>query len=266
MFNSVERQIFFKWCSTMSKIKSFLKSELYDLKNGLNKWEYLLWWAIRIAVIVMMCRRGYDGSLDDTQIFLMSMNLLASFTVPLVRLILIPKRIFTKVPFRCQTYLNIMVFASAFIGQGFRLNWSDSSWDKFLHVLSGALVVFIGFELVKGFTKGSYKIPDSIITFTSVGFSFIGIVLWEIFEFFADYYWKDSNNQAYNLSPERDMFFIKIFGYGVQNENQWAVFDTNVDMICAVFGIIVSTVILTLALKKKSKNKIKETEKETVAA
>ncbi len=248
----------------MSDIKDFLKSELKALKSGLYKWEYLLWWAIRVAVIAMMCRRGYDGSLDNTQIFLMSMNLLASFAIPLVRLILIPKRIFTKIPFRCQTYLNIMVFASAFIGQGFKLNWSDSSWDKFLHVLSGGLVVFIGFELIKGFTSGKYKIPPSLVTFASAGFSFIGMVLWEIFEFFADYYWENSNNQAYNISPERDMFFIKIFGYGVQNENQWAVFDTNVDMICAVVGALISSVVLSVFLIKKEKKAIKAKEKEVV--
>ena len=109
----------------------------------------------------------------------------------------------------------------------------------------------IGYELVKSFIKGK-TVPEALSVFSAAGFSFIGMVIWEIFEFFADYYIADSNNQAYNLSPERDRFFIKIFGSGVQNENQWAVFDTNVDMICATVGALVAVIVLSVIIRRKS--------------
>ena len=60
-----------------------------------------------------------------------------------------------------------------------------------------------------------------------------------------------------------------IFGMGAQNENQWAVFDTNVDMMCALVGAIPVAIILLIVLSVKEKKSLAEKsaekeEKETV--
>lgn len=55
------------------------------------------------------------------------------------------------------------------------------------------------------------------------------------------------------------MVFL-IFGYGAQNENQWAVFDTSVDMLCAVVGAAPAAIALLVYLyKKEKKTALKET-------
>ena len=97
------------------------------------------------------------------------------------------------------------------------------------------------------------RISPLFRTFTAVGFSYMAIALWEVFEFFVDYYWPGSCNQAYNISPERDAWFMAIFGLGAQNENQWAVFDTSVDILCAVVGAIPASITLLIYLAKKEK-------------
>ena len=140
------------------------------------------------------------------------------------------------------------------------------SWDKLMHLLTGLLFVFIGNELINVFIRPDDKMSPLLQTFTAFGFSNIAIVIWEIFEFFVDYYWPESCNQAYNNDPDRDPWFQAIFGLGAQNENQWAVFDTCVDMTCAFVTSIIGAVILVVWLYKKEKKTIAPEIKETVTA
>ncbi len=183
---------------------------------------------------------------DDINTLLVLLNLVATFTVPLVRLLLFPKRIFTRLSFRTQTWLNLIIFFGSFLGQGLLFNHKMTSWDKVLHVISGAVILFIGNEIFSMVLKEGEAVSPLARSFAATGFSYIAIVIWEIFEFFADYYWINSSNQAYNCGIERDPFFTAIFGLGAQNEGQAAVFDTNVDMLCAVAGSIPAVIVLWL--------------------
>ncbi len=221
----------------MKKIKSFIKSEVKSLKSELSVYEYITWWIIRILQIFVLVRLLIKDPTNNN-VVLLSLNLLATFTIPLVRLLLFPKWLFKRLTFHSQTWLNIMIFFGSFLAQGLEWNHKITSWDKVLHLMAGAVVVFIGDGIAGMFLDKKDRISPLFRTYASVGFSFIAVVAWEVFEFFADYYIVDSCNQAYNIKPDRDPFFFAVFGYGVQNENQWCVFDTNVDMLCAIAGCI----------------------------
>ncbi|MBQ3136032.1 MAG: hypothetical protein IJB74_00980 [Clostridia bacterium] len=236
----------------MNKIKPFIISEVSELKREICVYEYALWWVIRAMQIFALVRLALRDPANNN-VALLSLNLLATFTVPLVRLLLLPKRIYKKLTFHCQTWLNIMIFFGSFLAQGLEWNHKITSWDKILHLIAGAIAVFIGDGIAGMFLSKKNKISPLFRTYASVGFSFIAIVIWEVFEFFADYYIVDSSNQAYSITPDRDAWFFVIFGYGVQNENQWRVFDTNVDMLCAVAGCIPAAVALWWWHKRKEK-------------
>ena len=105
----------------------------------------------------------------------------------------------------------------------------------------------------------------AIKTFSGVGFSFIVMVVWELIEFFADYYILGSNNQGYYKYPDDSMIFVKIFGYSKNLPDNAAVMDTNVDMFYAVVGCAVCAAILYLVLKRAERKRISE-EKEAVTA
>ena len=239
----------------MNEIKSFCKSEISSLKNELSLFEYISWWLLRAVQLFVLIRLIIKDP-TNSNVLLLSLNLLATFTVPLIRLLLFPKSLFTRLSFHTQTWLNIMVLLGSFLGQGLEWNHKVTSWDKVLHLVAGAVIVFIGNELAGMFLSDKDRVSPLFRTYSSVGFSYIAIVVWEVFEFFADYYWPESSNQAYNISPDRDKFFFAIFGHGAQNENQWAVFDTNVDMLCAVVGVLPAAIALFLWLNKKNKKEI----------
>lgn len=240
----------------MNSIKLFFTKEKESFINGITKLEYATWWLLRVAMVAALIYHFIVGSGFQPK-FLIALNLLATFTVTLARIILFPKKLISKLPFRCQSWLNIIIFFGSFLSQGLGFNHSITNYDKYLHLLTGVVVVFMGNELIEMFIKKQDKLSPPIRVFSSVGFSFIAIVLWEIFEFFADYYWPGSTNQGYNIQPNKDMLFFKIFGFGAQNENQFAVFDTNVDMLLAVIGSALACVVLFVLLNKKE-NALKE--------
>ena len=247
----------------MNKITKFIKGEFTQLRSELSTVEYISWWILR-AVQVFVLIRLIINDRTNMNVLLLALNLLATFTIPLVRLLLFPKWLFTRLSFHAQTWLNVMVFFGSFLAQGLEWNHKVTSWDKILHFMAGFVIVFIGNELAGMFLSKGDKVSPLFRTYSSVGFSFIAIVVWEVFEFFVDFYWPGSTNQAYNISPDRDPFFFVIFGQGAQNENQWAVFDTNVDMLTALVGAIPAAVLLFLYLNKQKKKKALKEEKEEV--
>lgn len=236
----------------MNKIKGFFSSEISCLKKELSIFEYASWWLLRAAQLFVLVRLIINDRTNQN-VLLLALNLLATFTIPLVRLLLFPKWLFTRLSFHTQTFLNIMIFFGSFLAQGLEWNFKVTSWDKILHFLAGAVIVFIGNGVAGMFIREKDRVSPLFRTYASVGFSYIAIVVWEVFEFFVDYYWPLSSNQAYNIKPDRDPFFFAIFGMGAQNENQWAVFDTNVDMLCAVVSVIPAAITLFMWLNKKEK-------------
>ncbi len=236
----------------MKLIKQFVADEISTLKKSVTAIEYVLWWVLRVlqtgALIYLIKTNPEDGN-----VLLLTVNLIATFTFPLIRIIFSPIKIVKRISYRAQSWLDVMIFFGSFLAQGLRWNHEITSWDKILHLIAGFFVIFIGNEFIEGFIRKQDRISPLLRTFAATGFSYMAIVIWEVFEFFVDYYWVDSSNQAYNISPDRDAWFQTIFGLGAQNENQWAVFDTNVDMLCAVVGAIPAGIILLVWLTKKEK-------------
>lgn len=248
----------------MNKLKAFFLNELSALKSGITKTEYICWWVLRLLQLSVLIKL-IKTEPQNTNVLLLALNLLATFTIPLARIIFSPIKISKKLPFRAQTWLDIMIFFGSFLAQGLSWNHKITSWDKILHVMAGALVLLIGNELIEMFIRKGDRISPLLRTFAATGFSYMAIAIWEIFEFFVDYYWVASCNQAYNISPERDAWFQAIFGTGAQNENQWAVFDTNVDMLCAVAGATPVAIGLAFCLCRKENKSLNQHKKEKPA-
>lgn len=249
----------------MNKLKNFIRAEIDCLKSDITKAEYILWWILRILMVWAIITKYRElGPGYSPTVLNLVLNLFSSFAVTLIRLILIPKRIFCKLSFRVQTYIDILVFFASFCGHGFNAIGNVREWDKLMHLLTGALFVFIGNEMVKMFQGPGDRISPALRAFTAFGFSNVAIVFWEMFEFFVDYYWPGSTNQGYNCRLDPESVFVKIFGMGAQNEYQWAVVDTCVDMTYAFITAAIASLFLVKILNKKDKKSAPD--KEAVTA
>ena len=134
-------------------VNEFLKGEIKSLRSELTVYEYSLWWVIRALQIFALIRLILRDPTNNN-VFLLSLNLLATFTVPLVRLLLFPKWLFKRLSFHSQTWLNVMIFFGSFLAQGMEWNHKVTSWDKVLHLMAGAVIVFIG-DSISGMFLGN---------------------------------------------------------------------------------------------------------------
>lgn len=236
----------------MDKIKCYFENERRVFVSTVGKLEYTTWWILRACMIgaIVYWSKHEPG---DFAITIMGFNLLATFAVPLARIIFFKKLFLGKMPFGIQTLINIFVFLGSFIGHGFKMN-NVENYDKIMHVVSGAVAVFIGYEMLCSL-KNAERAPFSVLLFGAAGFSFTVMVVWELFEFFADYCIKGSANQNYGWNPPENMIFFKIFGYGVNGTEQYAVLDTDLDMLCAVIGCAVGSAVLAASIKRKTARK-----------
>lgn len=248
----------------MSKIKNRILYEISEMKNELSLIEYIGWWLLRAAMLVTYVVFTVKGeALYQRNLILL--NTLATFAIPLLRLVSFKKVFTSRITYRTQTYIDIFVLLGSFLGHGLKFLGEIPEYDKFMHVMAGGIVVFIGAEVLKAF-KGHESIPAGIKTFCGVGFSFIIIVAWELMEFFADWFIHTSNNQGYYIVPDETMLFVKIFGMSKNGVDQAPLYDTNADMFYAVIGCAVCAAILFAVLsKKEKKNKASEKEEVSVA-
>ena len=153
----------------MNKITSYLENERRVFVSTVGKIEYAAWWILRVCMIGAMVYWSKHEP-GDFAITIMGFNLLATFAVPLARIIFFKKLFLGKIPFRVQSYINIFVFLGSFIGHGFKMN-NVENYDKILHIISGAVTVFIGYEML-GSLKNAERTPHSVFLFGSAGFSF----------------------------------------------------------------------------------------------
>lgn len=235
----------------MTKLKNRFLRELRALRTELHLAEYISWWVLRIAMITTAVVFELTDK-EEYQRNLILLNTLASFAIPILRFIS-PEKLFTsKISMRTQSYIDIFILAGSFLGHGLGFLGEVPEYDKLMHVAAGGVVVFIGAEIIKTF-RGYEDFKPGIKTFSGVGFSFIIIVAWELMEFFADWFITGSQNQGYNIIPDKTMFFVKVFGMTKNMPSQAPLYDTNADMFYAAVGCAVCALLLHIFLRKKEK-------------
>lgn len=251
------------------KIKNHFISQIERSKNEISLPEYIIWWVMRAMMIVALISMIFWKRSFMT-CFLVGANLTAMFSVPIFSALVPTKLFLGRIPFRVQTFVDFIVITGSFFGHFINLNRFEGVFDKILHVVSGFVVVFIGYEIMK-VIEPEKKLSKKQAAFGGFMFSYFVMVIWEIFEFFSDFI-LNSNNQGFNSrfceSVYTDgYFFFKIFGRGNAGIDQLPVMDTMLDLIAATIGSIIALAILMIFVreKKEERNTIaEESEKEEI--
>lgn len=256
----------------MRTFKEIRTSEHLARKEGITDFEYAVWWLMRISMVVAfaMVFKQYviDKGEFSIRIAQIAFNLMLTFVIPFIRMLLAwVGDLHKKLTFRCQTWLNVTIFLASFFGQGLDFYHLYTEWDKVIHFVTGGTVVLIGNEIITMTMRKNDVASPLTRTAASMGFSCFAIVIWELIEFFFDYFWYESELQRYGPGAEDDCtggLFAKIFGEsannGVLNEDgemlyQWPLFDTNMDMFFAFVSCVIAGTCLFFYLSKKEKKK-----------
>ena len=222
-----------------------IKYVAHSVKGDATLPEVVFWWFARVC---FLCAVIVDD--DPLKKVIFASNLLACFSYSLLRFVSPKESFIGRSSFHLQTLIVFTSFIGYFIGHATNIHDYVDKYDFVLHLVSGTIMVLMGYYLAKAVDKN--KAADaSMLTICSIGFSFMVIVVWEIFEFICDYYIPDSANQAYNWTVPDDFFLFRILGRPQAGEAQFPIFDTMVDIILAVSTTVVTGIVLFIVLKKK---------------
>ena len=230
-------------------LKAYLQSVVQAFRAEIPVCEYLLWWVLRGLMLWGLVRQ-YREDPSSFTIVLLSVNTAATFVVPLVRVFGFCKLFFGKMPLRVQTYIDALVFVGSFLGHALGWNSSIDEYDKMLHLATGGMCVLIGYTLIRSTRRGE-KLSAGVCSAASFGFSCLVSIVWEIFEFFADYFIPDCCNQNWYFDPPADHVFFRIFGLGVGNPGLSVVLDTYIDILSHFCICLLTTAILYAVLKRR---------------
>lgn len=240
----------------MKKLRDYIYNEISILKRSVTLPEYIWWWITRICMAVMIIHESSQDR-EPMVILLMELNLSMTFIIPFIRFICFPKLFLGNLPFRAQSFIDIFVMFGSFLGHGFDFNGTVAGYDKLMHLISGGLVVFIGYLIINGLETGK-KLSPGLKTFAAAGFSNVVIIVWELFEFFSDYFIKDSRNQNWFYDPNGDIFPFRLFTSSAAAPAQYPVLDTDLDILSAAIGILLCCIPLYFYVKKRSRVTEKE--------
>lgn len=194
------------------KIKRKFKVVWKQLFEEITVAEYIAWWVVRILLLISVLTAD-----TSSRMLLDFINMLAAYALPFFRLLAPEKSIVRRIDFRCQHLINFMEFLGTFFGHCLNVYESIPKYDRILHAISGPVAVIGGYYLYKAFEskggKHKYRIEPATATYSSVSFSFVIIVGWEITEFLGDYF-TGSTCQGYWYAPAENDIWFRIFGSG----------------------------------------------------
>lgn len=255
-----------------------MKEYLKRITDSCKKWELIYWWIIRLLMVYAMIKGLVAKPFvlaDPLQVFA---NLVGMFGWEIFQLF--PKKTFVRhFDTKIQDFAIIMIFAASFCGKFLNFYYDVRFWDSAMHLTSGALCVFLGYEVVVTMQKRDLKVTSvPIALLCALGFSFFVSTCWELFEFTADQVMcmtangdimkaGDAQHWCWVLAegtPKTKTILPAVF------EERWPIMDTMQDIILNSIGAVAAWVALKIKpynhCGKNDINKfvLQQTEKETV--
>ena len=164
------------------EMKSFIKTAKNDIKN--DKVKFCVYLVLRIFVIASLVMALIRQEYENAFVCILS---LALFLAPTF----IEKSLKIDLPSTLEIIVLLFIFSAEILGEIHNYYMKVPYWDTILHTLNGFLFAAFGFSLLDIINRNpKFKFQLSPMYLAVVAFSFsmtIG-VLWEFFEFGADYF------------------------------------------------------------------------------
>lgn len=235
--------------------------EIEKVNKDTSIFDVLFWWSVRFSMVY-----AFIVMEDRAEATLLLANLIATFAITLVHLVFPSYSVLSKISYRVQTLITVIVFLGSYCGNYCFVYNILPRFDLFLHFVSGTLCVLGGYYIVLILFKPKTK-KDSVLTaLFSFCFSCFIMPAWEVSEFIGDFIWGTSN-QGFYWGPTDDSFFFKVFGHGVGNTRLYYLFDTVYDVLLATVTTVITFVLLYAFLEVRrirNKKKAPAEEKELV--
>lgn len=211
-------------------IKRKLVDEYRLFRQQVTWVEYAVWWVVRFILLFALVN-AIAQERSEATILQLGAEFGLSFLLPLLHLL--PRKVFlARINYRVQDVVIVMLLVTAYFGQ-YKAFYSHSEWfDAYLHIIGCFLFVYAGYELTMALKRDDLPLTPLVAAMCGFGFSFFFAVGWEIFEFFCDNYFVDSNSQNWmNSNSEQLLALMPRI-----DPQRYALLDTMSDLVAGTIG------------------------------
>lgn len=166
------------------------KSSTHEKRNAFignireHKWTAAAYFILRIVVVITLVAQFLKGNFEN--VFLCVLTLVL-FMLPNM----VEKRFNVELPGALEVIILLFIFAAEILGEIQAFYIMIPYWDTILHTINGFMAAAIGFALVDILNKQervSLSLSPFFMAVVAFCFSMTIGVLWEFFEFGADYF------------------------------------------------------------------------------
>ena len=189
-------------------MKNRIKELQKELKKERGKSSIIVYFTLRILVIICMILEFLRGDLNNAFLCLLSLILLL---MPFI----LEKKLKIDFPNTLEIIIMLFIFSAEILGEINNFYQVIPHWDSILHTLNGFLAAGVGFSLFDLLNKNvdSIKLSPFFLALVSFCFSMTIGVLWEFFEFAAD-------NSFLNTDMQKDRIVEKIQSVKINPEGK----------------------------------------------
>lgn len=189
-------------------MKNRIKELQKELKKERGKSSIIVYFTLRILVIICMILEFLRGDLNNAFLCLLSLILLL---MPFI----LEKKLKIDFPNTLEIIIMLFIFSAEILGEINNFYQVIPHWDSILHTLNGFLAAGVGFSLFDLLNKNvdSIKLSPFFLVLVSFCFSMTIGVLWEFFEFAAD-------NSFLNTDMQKDRIIEKIQSVKINPEGK----------------------------------------------
>ncbi|MBQ3119077.1 MAG: hypothetical protein IJC10_04875 [Clostridia bacterium] len=246
---------------------SFIKNAKEDIKK--NKFTFFVYLVLRFFVIVSLIMAAIRGEYENVFVCTLSLVL---FLVPSF----IERSLKIEFPSTLEIIMLLFIFSAEILGEIHNYYVKVPYWDTVLHTLNGFLFAAIGFSLLDIINRNprfKFQLSPMYLAIVAFCFSMTIGVLWEFFEFGADFLFnKDMQkdvivhtinsvtlNPAHQNIPHTidNITSVVVNGkdMGLGGYLDIGLYDTMKDLIVNFIGAIIFSVIGYFYIKGRGKGK-----------
>ncbi len=241
------------------RFREKIELEIRKVNEDTSIFDRLFWWCVRFSMLYAFIE--WDNRAEAT---LLLANLIGTFAVTLVHLVFPKDCVLSKISYKIQTLITVIVFLGSYGGNYCEIYYIVPRFDLFLHFVSGILCVMAGYYIALLLVEHKRRKDSFLISLFAFAFSCFIMPAWEVSEFIGDFIWGTSN-QGFYWGPTDDSFFFKVFGHGIGNTMLYYLFDTVYDVLLAMVTTVITFILLYVWLEyRRKKNTVISTEREKI--
>lgn len=226
-----------------------MKNYFNRVVSSSKRWERCVWWIFRLFMVYAFIKGFLKKPFDITDPLQVGANLAGMFAWEIFQA-LPAKNLFRRIPSYVQDFSVPGIFCASFCGKYLNFYYDVRWWDSALHLIGGAALVLLGYEVVCAMQRRDKKVCSvPVVLLCALGYSFFIGTFWELFEFTFDQISciggsvGDAQHWSFELAKGTAKEFTL---FSPVYDERYAIMDTMGDIVLNTVGALAAYIALKL--------------------